>query len=102
MTKQLLEISFKFNIPRDEYEAAACELAKSFAEVTGLQWKVWILNEEDKEAGGVYLFEDKTSLDTFLASDLAAQVQSHPAFSEMKAKPYEVLDVPSRTCRGPI
>ncbi|MCJ2669951.1 MAG: YdhR family protein [Candidatus Thermoplasmatota archaeon] len=102
MPKQLLEISFKFNLPREEYEAAARELATAFAGVPGLQWKVWTLNEQDKEAGGVYLFEDESSMQTFLASDLAAQVKNHPAFSELSAKPYEVLEEPTRTCRGPV
>ncbi|MFQ6107754.1 MAG: YdhR family protein [Thermoplasmata archaeon] len=102
MPKQLLEMSFKFNLPREEYEAAARELANSFANVAGLQWKVWILNEQDREAGGVYLFEDASSLQTFLVSDLAAQVKNHPAFSDMVVKPYEVLEEPSRTCRGPV
>lgn len=102
MPKQLLEISFKFNLPREEYEAAAAELAKSFPNVPGLQWKVWILSEKDREAGGVYLFEDASSLETFLASDLAAQIMNHPAFSDLSAKPYEVLEEPTRTCRGPL
>jgi hypothetical protein len=102
MPKQLLEIGFKFNLPRVEYEAAARDLANSFKDVPGLTWKVWILNEKDSEAGGVYLFEDETALQTFLGSDLAAQVQNNPAFSEMSAKPYEVLEEPTRTCRGPV
>lgn len=102
MPQQLLEISFKFNLPREEYEAAARELALSFKDVPGLQWKVWILNEKDREAGGVYLFKDASALETFLASDLAAQVTNHPAFSDLSAKPYEVLEEPSLTCRGPL
>ncbi len=102
MTKQILYINFKFNLPREEYENAMAEMAKSFAEIAGLQWKVWTMNEAEKEAGGIYLFEDESSLETFLAGDLAAQVKNHPAFSDMSAKPYEVLEGPSRTCRGPI
>jgi len=102
MTKQILYLNFKFNLPRDEYENTMAELAQSFAEVTGLQWKVWTMNEADKEAGGIYLFEDETSLETFLAGDLAAKVKNHPAFSDMSVKPYEVLEGPSRTTRGPL
>jgi hypothetical protein len=102
MPKQLLEINYKFNLPREEYEAAVRDLANVFANVPGLQWKVWTLNEQEKEAGGVYLFEDESSLQTFLASDLASQVKNNPAFSELSAKPYEVLEEPTRTCRGPV
>ena len=102
MAKQLLQLNFKFGMPRDEYENMMSELAGAFAEVEGLEWKVWLMDEEHHGAGGIYLFDSKSSLDDFLAGDLAAQVTSHPGFSDLSARPYEVLDGPSRTTRAPI
>ena len=29
-------------------------------------WKVWIINDENKEAGGIYLFEDADTLNAYL------------------------------------
>ncbi len=54
------------------------------------------------EAGGIYLFDDESSLQTFLAGPLAAKVKSHPAFSEMSAKQFEVMTDATATTRGPV
>lgn len=102
MGKQLLQLNFKFSMHRSEYENLAKDLAGAFANVEGLEWKVWLMDEEHHGAGGIYMFDSKSSLDKFLAGDLAAQVASHPAFSEMSSRPFEVLDEPSRTTRAPL
>ena len=102
MAKMILQINFKFNVSRDEYEQAANSLATEFATVAGLRWKVWIMNEDESEAGGIYLFDDESSLQTFLAGPLAAKVKSHPAFSDMSAKQFEVMTDATVTTRGPV
>lgn len=102
MAKMILQINFKFSVSRAEYEQTAASLAGQFAEVAGLRWKVWIMNEADKEAGGIYLFDDESSLKAFLNGPLAAQVSSHPAFSEMSVKQFEVLSGASAMTRGPV
>jgi len=102
MAKMILQINFKFNVSRDEYEQAAKSLATEFAEVAGLSWKVWIMNEAESEAGGIYLFDDESSLQTFLAGALAAKVKNHPAFSDMSAKQFEVMTDATTTTRGPV
>lgn len=102
MAVKLLQINFKFNVTAAEYKQLADQLAGPFAEVEGLRWKIWILNEAESEAGGVYLFEDEAALNAFLAGPLAAQVTSHPAVSEMSVKPFDVLAGPTAAARGPV
>jgi hypothetical protein len=38
-----------------------------------------ILNDREKEAGGIYLFESERALNDFVTGPLATQVKSHPA-----------------------
>lgn len=102
MAAKLLQINFKFNVTGDEYKQMADQLAAAFAEVAGLRWKIWTFNQAENEAGGVYLFEDEAALSAFLAGPLAAQVASHPALSEMSAKPFDVLAGPTAAARGPV
>jgi hypothetical protein len=102
MSAMILQVNFKFSISTSEYEQAAESLAGAFAEVPGLRWKVWILNEADNEAGGIYLFEDDASLQDYLAGPLAAQVTSHPAFSDMSAKQFDVMPAATAITRGPV
>jgi hypothetical protein len=102
MPGKLLQVSFKFNIPRSDYEKAAAELAVFFAEVEGLQWKIWLMNEAESEAGGIYLFDSDSALKSYLEGPLAAQISAHPAFSEMSVKQSDVLDDPTAITRGPV
>jgi hypothetical protein len=102
MAQQLLQINFKFSVSRAEFEQLAAQLASSFAELDGLVWKIWLMNEKDSEAGGIYLFQDEASLNSYLEGPLAAQVMSHPALSELSAKPFELLGAPTSITRGPV
>lgn len=102
MAEKLLQINFKFNVPKADYEQAANSLAPSFAEVNGLRWKVWILNEAENEAGGIYLFEDEASLEAYLTGPLAEQVKNHPALSDMSAKQFDVMPDVTAVTRGPV
>jgi hypothetical protein len=76
MSSMILQLNFKFNVPRVEYEAAVGPLADDFAQVPGLQWKVWLMNEADHEAG--------------------------PALSDMTAKKFDVMDDLTAITRGPV
>ncbi len=55
----MLQLNFNFNVSKEEYEQAVFPLADKFTNVSGLIWKIWILNEEKSEAGGIYLFENQ-------------------------------------------
>jgi hypothetical protein len=77
-------------------------LAQQFAEVPGCVWKVWLMNEKDSEAGGIYLFADETSVDAFKGGPLVAAVLGHPALSDFNIKQFEVLTEVSRVTRAPL
>ena len=102
MAGRMLQVNFRFGVARADYEELADSLAQSFSEVPGLEWKIWILNEAEREAGGFYYFDGEESLQEFLASELPANVQAHPAVSQFSAKTFEVMDSPTTVCRGPV
>ena len=102
MTPQILQINFKFGVPRDQYEGVTAALAQDFADVPGCLWKIWLMNEADSEAGGIYLFADEAAVERFKGSELAKGVLSHPALSGFSIKQFEVLEDVSRVTRGPL
>ena len=102
MAHQILQVNFKFNLAREQYENTVEPLAQDFANVPGCLWKVWLMNDKDKEAGGIYLFADESSVATFKDSPLVAAVLSHPALSEHSIKQFEVLEQVSRVTRAPL
>ncbi|UCD64156.1 MAG: YdhR family protein [Candidatus Zixiibacteriota bacterium] len=102
MNERILQINFRFNVSRTEYEQAANALAGEFAELDGLRWKIWLMNEKEREAGGIYVFENEKSLGAFLAGPLAAKVTNHPAISNMTVKQWENMPDVTTITRGPI
>jgi hypothetical protein len=102
MAGRILQVNFKFSVAKSEYEELASSLAQAFGAVPGLTWKIWIMNPAEREAGGIYYFNDEDSLQQFLASELAASVEAHPAVSEFSAKTFEVMDAVTAVTRGPV
>jgi hypothetical protein len=102
MSSKILQISFHLNVPRAEFEEIARSLAHDFAQLPGLTWKIWLMNETEREAGGIYLFEDASSLQAYLEGPLAAAVMSHPALSDLVAKQFDVIEDCTAITRGPV
>lgn len=102
MTQQILQVNFKFNVPRERYENTVSPMAQDFANVPGCLWKVWLMNEKDSEAGGIYLFADVAAVEKFKGSELVKGVLSHPALSDFSIKQFEVLESVSRVTRAPL
>lgn len=102
MSASILQLNFKFDVSRAEYEQAVSALADDFAKVPGLLWKIWLMNESADEAGGIYLFEDELSLTSYLDGPLAAAVKTHPALSDLSVKRFEVMEELTSITRGPV
>ena len=102
MPGRILQLNFKFSVSKSEYEQAVSPLAAPIAAVPGLRWKVWLMNDAESEAGGIYLFDDEASLQAYLDGPLAGAVASHPALADLTAKPFEVLEEVTAITRGPL
>ena len=102
MSEKILEFNFRFSFSPAEYRQAVAPLADALASVSGLRWKIWIINEPEQEAGGIYLFDDQASVKAFLEGPIVAQVTSHPAFSEFSVKQFDVIEEETAITRGPI
>ncbi len=102
MSPKILQITFRLNVPGAEFEHIARSLASDFAQLPGLTWKIWLMNEEEREAGGIYLFDDSSSLDAYLKGPLAAAVMAHPALTDLVAKQFNVIEDCTAITRGPV
>ena len=102
MPQKMLITKFNYNISREEYENTVNQLGQAFADVPGLTWKIWLIDDEKKEAGALYLFEDETALQNFKASPLVASVLTHPALSNFDLRETDILKDLSAVTRAPL
>ena len=57
MTRKILTTRFNYNIPTEELKKVMTIAAPEFSEIPGCFWKIWLINEELREAGGIYMFK---------------------------------------------
>ena len=102
MSKKILQINLRFNV-------SAAELAKQFetaagdiAEVPGLKWKIFGMDEQRGKAAGIYLFEDEGSLKSYLESPIIAVLKGKNSYSKIDIKYFDVVDKATAVTRGPI
>jgi hypothetical protein len=102
VAEKILQVNLGLNVGTAEYREIASSVAQAFAAVPGLRWKLWLLNEERREAGGIYLFEDEGALEAFLSGDLARTIKTHPALRDASIKQFDVLSDVSSITRAPV
>jgi hypothetical protein len=98
----ILQINLKLNVAPAEYRKICESVAHAIADVHGLVWKIWLLNEQDGEAGGIHLFQDEQSLDAYLSGPIIRQIQSLPQLREISAQRFETIPELTAVTRGPI
>jgi len=102
MSGKILQINFKIKVPASDYIDAATPLATSIAEIPGLLWKVWLMNEAEGEAGGIYWFRDAKSLQAYLDGPIVAGIASHPALDDVSNKIFDSIPQLSKITHGPL
>jgi len=101
MSGHILQINFNFKVPAEAYINEVKKLAGDIAAVPGMEWKVWLMNEADSEAGGIYWFSDSASLQAYLQGPIVAGIQNHPALENISAKVFDSIPELTAITRGP-
>ena len=99
MSAKILQINYRFNGSRAEYEKENLPYAQPIANIPGLRWKVWIINEAQSEVGGLYLFDDDAAVKAFVDGPIIAEMKGDPTLS---IKAFDVIAKLTAITRGPM
>jgi len=102
MTQKILQINFQFTQSATDYVKLVAPFADPIAAVPGLSWKVWILNEKAREAGGIYLFKDDASVNAYLRGEIVTGLKQQPTLKALTTKVFDVIEDMTQKTRGPI
>jgi len=102
MPAKVLQINFKFRASAADYQHLCESVAEAFTTIPGLHWKIWLLNDREYEAGGIYLFDSDQAVRDYLSGPLVAQVKAHPAFYDLSAKVFDVIADVTAITHGPV
>lgn len=102
MNQQIIQVNFRYSGPDDKFESSAATIAKLFTNIPGLHWKIWLLNKEKKEAGGIYLFSDEERATEYRNSDLFAKLLANPQFGEFCVKQFSLMEAAGVVTNAPV
>ena len=101
-TYTVLHLRFKLRVPPDVLLAHSREAATIIASVEGLIWKIWVLQEEEFEMGGIYLFANRETAEAYLNHPVIQAVRSNPAVVSTQSQLWDVESSLSALTRAPL
>jgi hypothetical protein len=101
-TKKVFTVKYNYSMPTEEFKKITSSVALKFSEVPGLSWKIWLINEDRKEAGGIYLFESAPELERFLNSTLFTALRNNTAISNLQTNTFGVAEAQSMITNAPL
>ena len=101
-TYTVLHMRLKLRVPTDVFLANSQEAATDIASVEGLIWKIWILQQEELEMGGMYLFANRETAEAYLNGPVVQAVRSNPAVVSNESRLWDVESSLSAITRAPL
>ena len=99
--KYILQIDFPFQGPFEkEMTEAMADLAKDIAQENGLIWKIWTENEATREAGGIYLVDNRQDAERYLAKH--TERLGTFGISDIRGKIFQVNEQLSTLCHAKL
>jgi hypothetical protein len=100
---KLLQVNYRRehgqgNRDQAEYQLAAAE---QIAQVPGLQWKIWIYDDERQRAGGIYLFDSEEHARAF-GDHIPEALGKLPGVDHIDRRYFDVDERLSAITRGPL
>jgi hypothetical protein len=97
-----LHLRFKLRVPPHVLLGQSREAATIIASVEGLIWKIWVMQEEEFEMGGLYLFANREAAEAYLNHPLVQTVRSNPAVVSTQSELWDVESSLSAITRAPL
>ena len=101
-TYTVLHMRLKLRVPPDVFLAKSRGAATSIASVKRLIWKIWILQKEKLEAGGMYLFANRDTAEAYLNDPIVQALRSNPAVVSTESQLWDVGSSLSAITRAPL
>ncbi len=83
-------ITFATSASLDDLKGPFTDYANALKGVSGLVAKTWI--RDGSTLGGFHIFSSREDADSYLSSQMVADLTSNPAFSDFQIRHFDVLD----------
>jgi hypothetical protein len=101
-TCTVLHLRFKLRVSPDVVLAHSREAATAIASLEGLIWKIWVVQKEQFEMGGIYLFTNREIAEAYLNHPVIQALRSNPAVVSTQSQLWDVESSLSALTRAPL
>jgi hypothetical protein len=98
----VLHLRFKLQVPPDVLLAQSRKAATAIVSAEGLLWKIWVLEKDDFEMGGIYLFANREAAEAYLNHPIIQAVRCNPAVLSTQSQLWDVETSLSALTRAPL
>ena len=91
MRVQIITFNLK-GLSDEEYRSHCEAIAPAFAQLPGLLSKTWLANAETNTYGGVYLWRDRRSMESYERSDIYGGMLANPHLEGLVARSFPVVE----------
>lgn len=101
---KFLQVNYDRELPNDDAGQADGnrKAAGMISNVPGLIWKIWVYDDENRRAGGMYLFESDEAAHAFGDGPMEPSLSSHPGISNITKRYFDVEEGLSRVTHAPF
>ena len=96
---QIVNFSLDGLDPAD-YEKHCERVAPDFAAMPGLIAKFWLADPESNTYGGIYLWQDRSAFQAYVASDTFVGLNANPRLARVTSRDFDILEAPSEVTRA--
>jgi hypothetical protein len=98
----VLNLRFKLQVSPGVVLAHSQEAAINIAAIEGLIWKIWLIEEDEFEMGGMYLFANRAAAEAYLNHPIVQAVRSSSAVVSTESHLWNAESSLSAITRGPL
>ena len=83
----------------EAYRAHAEAVAPAFTEIPGLRAKAWLANTSTNTYGGVYAWDSREAMETYVGGPIFGALLANPGLSQVTTRDFDVLERPTEITR---
>lgn len=87
-----LQINFELNVKSEDYLTACEHVVNAFSDVPQLEWKLWILSEDGKRAGGWYLFRDRAAAEAYVNGPIIGRLKESGMARNIEVRVFSAVE----------
>lgn len=92
MTYYALQINFELNTTPEDYLNACEHAVRAIVDVPQLQWKLWILSDDGKRAGGWYFFQDRAAAEAYANGPIIGRLRESGNVRNMEVRVFAAVE----------